>query len=217
MNPRGIFITGGTGYIGRQLIPRLLTRGHRIHALVRNSSTAKLPADCHLVQGNALEQETFASRVHPADTFIQLVGVPHPSPSKGEQFRAVDLVSVQASVAAAIRAKVQHFIYLSVAPPAPMMEDYIAVRAAGEALLRESRLNVTVLRPWYVLGPGHWWPVILQPVYWVARCFPATRDSAHRLGLVTLNQMLSALVNAVENPARGVRVMEVPEIRAAQV
>ena len=169
------------------------------------------------MQGNALEQETFASRVHPADTFIQLVGVPHPSPSKGEQFRAVDLVSVQASVAAAIRAKVQHFIYLSVAQPAPMMEDYIAVRAAGEALLRESRLNVTVLRPWYVLGPGHWWPVILQPVYWVARCFPATRDSAHRLGLVTLNQMLSALVNAVENPARGVRVMEVPEIRAAQV
>ena len=104
------------------------------------------------MQGNALEQETFASRVHPADTFIQLVGVPHPSPSKGEQFRAVDLVSVQASVAAAIRAKVQHFIYLSVAQPAPMMEDYIAVRAAGEALLRESRLNVTVLRPWYVWG-----------------------------------------------------------------
>jgi hypothetical protein len=39
------------------------------------------------------------------------------------------------------------------------------------------------------------------------------RDSARRLGLVTLSQMLQALVNAVETPATGVRIWEVPQIR----
>jgi hypothetical protein len=34
-----------------------------------------------------------------------------------------------------------------------------------------------------------------------------------RVGLVTLRQMVAALVRAVENPARGVRIVEVPEIR----
>jgi hypothetical protein len=50
-------------------------------------------------------------------------------------------------------------------------------------------------------------------VYWLFGRLPATRDSARRLGLVTLGQMLGALAAAVENPARGIRVVEVPEIR----
>lgn len=143
--------------------------------------------------------------------------MPHPSPAKAEQFRAVDLVSIRASVAAAVEARIQHFVYLSVAQPARMMKDYLAVRAEGEALLRASGLNATFLRPWYVLGPGHRWPQLLIPIYWLMERLPATRESARRLGLVTIHQMLATLVGAVENPAVGIRFMEVPQIRAADL
>ena len=95
-----------------------------------------------------------------------------------------------------------------------MMRDYIAVRSECEALLRESGLNATILRPWYVLGPGHRWPYALVPAYWIMERFPSTRESALRLGLVTLDQMICALTCAVEDPCRGVRVLGVPEIRA---
>jgi hypothetical protein len=66
-----------------------------------------------------------------------------------------------------------------------------------------------------VLGPGHRWPYLLLPGYWLAEHLPATRESARRLGLVTLAQMLAALVFAVEHPATGIRVVDVPGIRAA--
>lgn len=199
--------------MGTRLIPQLLARGHKIRALTRKGSQGKLPAGCEIVIGNALEKDSFAHLVQPSDTFVQLVGVPHPSPSKGEQFRAIDLVSVRASVAAAAGAGIQHFVYVSVAQPAPIMKDYIAVRAEGESLLRASGLNATVLRPWYVLGPGHWWPYALLPGYWICELLPPTREGARRFGLVTLNQMLAALVRSVENPAQGIRIVEVPEIR----
>jgi hypothetical protein len=39
------------------------------------------------------------------------------------------------------------------------------------------------------------------------------RETARRLGLVTLAQMAAALVRAVENPVSGIRVVEVPDIR----
>jgi hypothetical protein len=42
---------------------------------------------------------------------------------------------------------------------------------------------------------------------------PATRAGPRGLGLVTLEQMLQALLGAVENPCTGVRVLGVPEIR----
>jgi uncharacterized protein YbjT (DUF2867 family) len=122
-------------------------------------------------------------------------------------------VSGLASVSAAGGAKVRHFVYVSVAHPSSMMQAYIAVRTEVEAALRGSGLNATILRPWYVLGPGHRWPYLLLPVYWLMERLPAKRDTARRLGLVTLPQMLRALVEAVESPAVGIRIWEVPEIR----
>ena len=94
-----------------------------------------------------------------------------------------------------------------------MMKAYIAVRAECETLIRESSLNATILRPWYVLGPGHRWPYVLVPAYWLLERISCTREGARRLGLVTLEQMLQALTDAVESPSTGVRVLGVPEIR----
>ena len=213
---RHVFITGGTGYIGTALIPILLERGHRVRALVRNGSKAKLPAACEVVSGNALDANTYRQLIRPADTFIHLVGVPHPSPAKAAEFRAIDLVSAGEAISACAELGMHHFIYLSVAHPAPMMmKAYIAVRAECEQMLQDQQLNATILRPWYVLGPGHRWPYALLPFYKVCECLPFTRASALRLGLVTLHQLILALVEAVESPAQGIRFVAVPEIRSA--
>ena len=212
-----IFIAGGTGYIGARLIPLLLGRGHRVRALVRPGSEQKLPPGCEVIAGNALEATSYAARVAPAGTFLQMVGVPRPNPAKGTQFRAVDLPAARAGVEAAVQAGVRHFVYVSVAHPAPVMRAYIEVRSEGERLVRASSLDATILRPWYVLGPGHRWPYALKPVYWLAERFPATREGARRLGLVTLDQMLAALVAAIENPPAGVRLVEAPEIRLSSL
>jgi uncharacterized protein YbjT (DUF2867 family) len=148
---------------------------------------------------------------------VQLVGVAHPSPAKAAEFRKVDLVAGLGAVAAAKAAGIAHFVYLSVAHPAPMMQAYIAVRRECEAAIEAAGLNATILRPWYVLGPGHWWPYALLPMYKIAELLPPTREGARRLGLVTLEQMTTALLEAVENPATGTKVVEVPAIRSAAV
>ena len=212
-SPSHVFITGGTGYIGSRLIPRLIARGHKVSALVRRESIGELPAACEAVTGDALDAVSYRDRVRPATTFVQLVGVSHPSPAKADQFRSIDLVAGREAVAAAVFSGVQHFVYVSVAQPAPMMKAYIEVRAKCEAAIHESGLKATILRPWYVLGPGHRWPYALIPAYWLLERFSSTRDGARRLGLVTLEQMLQTLTKAVASPAPNVRVLGVPEIR----
>jgi uncharacterized protein YbjT (DUF2867 family) len=158
--------------------------------------------------------DSYAEHVRPADTFVHLIGVPHPNPTKAAQFRAVDPVSVQVAVKLARATGVRHFVYLSVAQPAPMMKAYGAVRSECEALIRASGMTATFVRPWYVLGPGHRWPHGLRPHCWLCERLPATRAGARRLGLVTLPQMLHALVWAVENPPdSGMQILDVPRIR----
>jgi uncharacterized protein YbjT (DUF2867 family) len=213
MTSRNVFITGGTGYIGRVLIPLLLDGGHAVRALVRRGSEQKLPPGCEAVIGNALDGASFADKVRPSDTFVQLVGVPHPSPAKAAQFQSIDLASVRASVNAAAGAGIEHFIYVSVAQPAPVMKAYQAARAEGEKLIRDSGMNATIIRPWYVLGPGHRWAYSLIPMYWLFERLPGTRDTARRLGLVTREQMTAALVQSAESQPDHIRVLDVPAIR----
>ena len=199
--------------MGRALIGRLLQNGHTVAALARPASVPKLPAGCKPVPGDALDSGAYT--LDGAGTQVHLVGVAHPAPSKAKQFRGIDLASTLAAVRAAERARVRHFIYVSVAHPAPVMHAYIAARTEAEEAIRAAGLNATILRPWYVLGPGHRWPLALLPAYWVLRQIPATRDNARRLALLTLGQMTEALVGAVENPAEGCRILEVPDIAAS--
>ena len=98
MTTHDVFVTGGTGYLGRPLIERLLHRGHRVRALARAQSIGKLPSGAHPVIGNALDASSFFEMVPPADTLLHLVGVPHPNPAKAKAFRAIDLASIQTSV-----------------------------------------------------------------------------------------------------------------------
>ena len=217
LHARQVFITGGTGYMGSRLAAELVRRGHRVRALVRPGSEARVPPGVIPVSGDALEEATYADRVAPADTFVHLVGVPHPRPAKAELFRTVDLASARAAVAAAAAAHVRHFVYVSVAHPAPVMRAYWEARLEAEKLITQASLNATILRPWYVLGPGHRWPVVLLPLYWIASLVPMTRNGARRLGLVTLEQMITALIYAVEHPIEGIRTVSVRKIRAGGV
>jgi uncharacterized protein YbjT (DUF2867 family) len=209
-----IFITGGTGYLGSHLIPRLAKRGHRVRALVRSGSEGKLAAEAQAVTGDALNL-SYVERISPCDTFVHLVGVSHPASVKAEEFRSVDLAATRVAIAAAVAAQVRHFVYVSVAQPAPVMKEYQQVRAECEAAIRASGLNATILRPWYVLGPGHRWPYLTEPLYWLMYVLPATRGLARRIGLVTLDEMMGAITNAIETPCFGVRTFRVIDIRAA--
>ena len=209
---RRVFIAGATGYMGKRLAGELIQRGHNVSGLVRAGSEKRLASGCVPVAGDALDRSSFTGKIAGTDTYVQLVGVAHPNPSKAQQFREIDQKSCEESVAAAVANGKRHFVYVSVAHPAPAMKAYIEVRTRCEETIRESGLNATILRPWYVLGPGHYWPYLLKPGYWIARQIPSLRDSAVRLGLVTLEEMIAALVFSVESPANGIRIVEVPEI-----
>jgi nucleoside-diphosphate-sugar epimerase len=201
--------------MGTRLIPVLVERGHRVRAVARPGSESRMPAGCESTMGNVLDGRTYTAQIAPADTFVHLVGTPRPSPAKARQFREIDLVSAREAVRAAVDAGIAHFVYVSVAHPAPIMRAYIAARAEAEHAIRAAGLRATIIRPWYVLGPGHRWPHLLRPAYWLLERLPSTREAALRLGLVTIDQMIRTLLAAVENPPeRGVRVIDVEGIRA---
>ena len=214
MNNKPVFITGGTGYIGRRLIKKLLDKNKRVIALVRKGSEHKVPEGAEVVIGNPFDANTFSRHIPSGAVFIQLLGVPHPSPKKANLFIEIDLKSVKASVDAASIAGASHFIYVSVAmSPGNIMKAYQDVRKEGEVYCLEKNLTCTFIRPWYVLGPGHWWPILVLPAYGLAELIPSWRKKARSKALVTLPQMLRTLVHTVDLQPVSSSIVEIRDIR----
>ena len=211
-----VFITGGSGYIGSRLIKKLLRRNYHVIALVRKGSEHKIPPGAQIVIGNPFDLRTFAENIPTGSIFIQLLGVSHPSLKKARLFEEIDLKSVKASADAAARVGVSHFIYVSVVmSETRIMKAYQEVRKKGEQYCLSKNLNCTFIRPWYVLGPGHWWPVLLLPFYGVAELFPSLRQKVRAKALVTIDQMLNVLISAVEQFPASKSVFEIRDIRHA--
>src|SRR5690242_15400329 len=102
-----VFIAGGTGYIGAPLIRALVQRKYNVRALVRRGSEHKLPPGCKAVSANALDPSSYAGQIAPSATFVQLVGVAHPSPAKAAQFQSIDRIAGLGAIEAAKQAGVQ--------------------------------------------------------------------------------------------------------------
>lgn len=207
-----VFVCGASGYIGSHLIPLLLDRGHTVRALVRRS-TNSVASGCESVSGDVLDNQSYNGAMSGFDTLVHLVGTPHPNPTKAALFRSVDLKSVKQVIPVAKECGIRHIVYLSVAHPAPVMKAYWQVRAEAEDLLRKNFTQLSLLRPWYVLGPGRGWAAMLKPLYALLKLIPVTRESAMRLDLVTLDQLIGAVVKTIENPPEKERVIEVLEMK----
>jgi len=97
-----IFTMGRTGYLGRHLIPKLVSgAGHHVKGLVRGSSVNRLTEGCEASIGDAS---------WPTDTFVHLVGVSRQHPLKADQSRKIDSASVQGAAEATIKAGIQHYV-----------------------------------------------------------------------------------------------------------
>jgi nucleoside-diphosphate-sugar epimerase len=190
---RRVLLCDGTDVLARYLAMALSRRDH----------------DVRLLASPELE----AAR---GDTVVHFAGSPRLWPSDVARFRDSHLARTRGVIAAAQAARARHFVYVSVARPAPIATAFAEICAEAEELVRGSRLNVTILRPWYVVGPGQRWPMLLAPLYWLADFVPAWRDDARRLGLVTLREMIRMLVKAIEQPVVGERVLGVEQIRRGQ-
>ena len=93
------------------------------------------------------------------------------------------------------------------------MKAFQEVRAEGEQLLTGSGIITSFVRPWYVLGPRHWWPLLLKPFYWIAKLIPSKREAAKELDTVTIKQMIRTLVYAVKNQPANNAVYGVQKIK----
>lgn len=155
IDTRDIAVLGGSGFVGRALVARLIAGGHRVLVLSRDASTrARLPDGAKHIAGDVYDAEFLRTAFAGMDTVVNLVGILNERGDDGSGFRKV-YVDLAASMLDAMRASgVRRLLQMSALHAGAGESHYLKARGEAEALVRASGLHWTLFRPSVIAGPG---------------------------------------------------------------
>lgn len=197
-----ILVAGATGQLGSEIVRRLLARGQKVRAIVRQSSDpakvdALRSAGAEIVRGDLKEPDTLRAACSGVRTVISTVSM-IVTGREDDSFAATDSAGTRQLVDAARTAGAEQFIFASVDtgqfPDSPLM----TAKREVEAYLKSSGLIYTVLQPsafmeaW--LGPM----LFADPAAATAKVYG---EGTHKIRYVAIADVAELAVQCVGNPA----------------
>lgn len=217
-----ILVAGGTGFIGAAVVRELVRRGREVVVLSRDAARARArfrSLEVGVREGDVRRPESLDGAVQGAETVIcsiQFPGFPREDPRRGYTFEEVDAKGTERLVAAARRAGVKRFVYMSGAGAAPDARyHWFRAKWRAETAVRESGMTYVIFRPSWVYGPED---AALNRFVAMARLLPFVpvigQGDRQRLQPVFIDDLARAVAQAVESPAADNRIFEIggPEV-----
>jgi uncharacterized protein YbjT (DUF2867 family) len=150
-------VTGGTGHLGRDIVDRLMTAGHRVRVLARSPGSR---SDVEWAVGDIATGAGLREALHSVDTVIN--AATHSPVARRGAFRpvdfiwspsAVDVEGTERLLSLARERSVRHFLHVSIVGLDEATLPYARAKLAGERLVRSSTLPWSLVRamPFYYL------------------------------------------------------------------
>ena len=207
-----IALLGGTGFVGRAVVAQLVDRsggaGGRLvvptRRLQRGRDILSLPT-VEMVQADVHDEAQLAACLRGCGAVVNLVAILHGSEAEFERVH-VELPRrlVRACRAAGLR-RVLHVSALGAARDAPSR--YLRSKAAGEAVLRESGLDVTLFRPSVMFGAEDRLLNVFARLQRFLPLLPLASAQA-RFHHLWVEDVARAIVHCLEHPATIGRTFE---------
>lgn len=148
-----ILVTGGTGFVGSELVEELLRGSRRVRVLARHPKPALFPeSPAQMSPGDVTDVSSVLKAITPEiEAVVHLVGVL--APPRGSSFRAVHVEGTRNVIEACKGMGVSRLLHMSAlgaGKDAP--GEYYRTKWEAEELVRSSGLDYTVFRPSVIFG-----------------------------------------------------------------
>ncbi len=197
---KNILVLGGSGFVGRHLVARLVAQGCRVVVPTRRRERAKhlivLPT-VDVVETHAFEPGVLARLMAGQHAVINLISVLHATPA---EFQSVHVDFVRRVMEAAAKAKVKRVLHMSaLGADRNGTSHYQRSRGDGEAVVRQSTADWTIYQPSVMFGPEDHFLNLFAKLARVAPVLPVGRGHA-RLQPVSVFDVAAALARTLDNP-----------------
>jgi uncharacterized protein YbjT (DUF2867 family) len=205
-----ILVTGASGFVGRHLVPSLIAAGHDVVALVRTPTAGEMVlgrlsnaqrAQVQTRIGDVTRPATLAPAMAGVDAVVHLVAIPRDF-NGGADLRLVNTEGTRAVVAAMKEAGVRRLVHMGALG---VVDDphlhYASSKAKAEALVRDSGLGWTILKPSLQFGEGDgFFNIIAGLVRLSPGIVPVPGDGMARFQPIHVDDVAGVVVRAIADP-----------------
>lgn len=195
-----IFVTGGTGFVGRHVIRALLARGFQVRCLVRPGSEERLRGleAIERVPGDVLHPEGLAASVEGCAAIVHLVGIIRERRGRGITFDRLHPGATGHMLALAREAGVKRFVHMSALGARPgATSAYHRTKWESEEAVRRSDLAWTIFQPSVIYGPGDEFVSMLAAMIRRLPVVPVLGDGRYRLQPVPVEHVAEGVARAL--------------------
>jgi len=150
-----ILLTGATGYIGKRLLPVLISRGHEVVCCVRDKDRFDISAysrsNVSVVEVNFLEEDSLKNIPEDFDVAYYLI---HSMSTSIGDFEQLEKRSAENFRNRIDHTKARQVIYLSGIINEEKLSRHLSSRKAVELILAEGDYHLTTLRAGIIVGSG---------------------------------------------------------------
>ena len=198
-----VFVTGGTGFVGNEVIRQLVAAKHVVRALVREGSEDKLAveANVEVVFGDATDPDSLNATMAGCDAVIHLVGIIREFPRRGITFEKLHVDATGNILQAAAKQGVRRYLHMSAnGTRANGQTGYHRSKWQAEELVRDSGLDWTIFRPSLIFGPGSEFVDMLAEMIRRLPLVPVLGNGRYRMQPVAVAQVAASFVKALKMP-----------------
>ena len=198
-----VFVTGGTGFVGREILGQLLSAGHEVRALVRDGSQDKLSGHQNLEThiGDVTDAASLGGALDGCDAVIHLVGIIREFPGRGITFKNIHVTATENILEACDEQGVQRYLHMSSNGTRERgTTAYHRTKWQAEELVRASGLDWTIFRPSLIFGRGSEFVKMLTELIRRVPVVPVIGDGQYRMQPVSVEQVAVSFVKALAMP-----------------
>jgi len=197
---RRVFVTGGTGFVGRAVIQALRAEGYAVRCLVRRGSERDLRGfgAIERVEGDVMARQTLDEGIGGCDTVVHLVGIIRERPATGATFERVHIQGTQNVLEAAADAGVRRYLHMSaLGSRVGARSRYHQTKWAAEEAVRSSPIPWTIFRPSIIYGRGDEFVTMLRGMIERLPVLPVLGTGRQRLQPVPVEQVAQGFARAL--------------------
>lgn len=196
-----ILLTGANGYIGKQLLPILIEKGHHVTALVRQANYLWVPKSycdhVHIIEGDLLNYEKIAQIPQDIEIAYYLV---HSMKEKRNDFKNLEVISAKNFVKLIQPTTIRQVIYLSGLISQEKLSFHLDSRKSVENILRLGNAPVTVLRAGIIIGSGSASFEIMRDLVEKLPIMIAPKWLRKKIQPIGIDDVLDYLISVIDHP-----------------
>ncbi len=192
-----IFVTGGTGFVGRNLVKRLREDGKKVRCLVRSGESAYLSGlGAELVKGDVRDKSSLSGALDGCKAVIHLVGIWRANMST---YRALHIQGTSNVMEAAREADVKRFIYTSaMGYSLGISTGFYNTKGESEEIIKQGGLDYVIFRPAVIIGKEDQFTTALIDMVKNAPIVPVLGTGRVRFMPLWVGDVVDCLAKAVD-------------------